>query len=157
MKGMSIDQMPPKKILAIVTEYLETRFGLGAEDLSGYSFYLSSKGRVYLGPKAAIDKPKIVTIGLLAARVSNAVKPSTNLLQVFGRRIQKNFIQLSRAQAVSYARGEDLALSPGQADACTQGYVLLKYGEYPLGCGQLQGRFIKTMLPKAKRLELKFL
>ncbi|MFN7990714.1 MAG: hypothetical protein U0R44_01005 [Candidatus Micrarchaeia archaeon] len=157
MKGKDIDQLPPKKVLAMVSGYFEERFGLSPDVFSGHSLYLSSKGRVYLGPKSAIDKPKIVTLGLLAARVGNSVKPTTNILQLFGRKVTKSIIELTREQTISFARGEDLALRPEQADSCPAGYVLLRHAGYPLGCGQLQGRFIKTMLPKAKRLEIKIL
>ncbi len=157
MKGKDIDNMPPKKVLSMVSGYLEERFGLAPSGFEGYGMYLASKGRVYLGPKRAIDKPRIVTLGLLIARVSRSVKPSTNLFQLFGRQISRNRIELDREQALSFAKGEDVRVSEGQAASCTDGYVLLGYEGFPLGCGFLQVGAVKNLVPKAKRLELKYL
>jgi NOL1/NOP2/fmu family ribosome biogenesis protein len=157
MKGRDIDNLPPEKVVKMVEGYLGERFGITREDLSGFGMYLASKGRVYLGPEKAIDRPRIVTIGLLIARVSRSVKPSTNLLQLFGRRISRNRISLEREQAVAFARGDDLRCGQGQASSCTDGYVLLSYEGFPLGCGFLQGGAVKNLVPKAKRLGLKYL
>ena len=157
MKGRDIDNLPPQKVLGMVTSYLDERFGIGKEGLEGFGLYLASKGRVYLGPKRAIDKPRIVTLGLLIARVSRSVKPSTNLFQLFGRRISRNYIELDRPQTVAFARGEDVRVAEAQAASCTEGYVLLRYKGFPLGCGFLQGGAVKNLVPKAKRLELRYL
>lgn len=146
--------LPPDQLKAAVLDYLEGRFGLDPELFSGSGFYLASKGRVYLGPQQSIPKPRIVTIGLLVARVGENIKPTTNLLQAFGRHVKKNSIALSREQTLAYARGEDI--SPDAGDA-TEGYVLLSYEGHPLGCGLLKDGTIKNMLPKAKRTELKYL
>jgi len=146
--------LPPDKLKDAVLEYLDERFGLGPELFSDFGFYLASKGRVYLGPKQSIPKPRIVTIGLLVARVSDAIKPTTNLLQAFGRHVKKNSIPLTKEQTVSYARGEDIRPESGDV---TDGYVLLTSDGHPLGCGLLKDGTIKNMLPKAKRTELKYL
>lgn len=157
MKGKQIEDIPPQKILKMVTTYLDDRFGISTESLSDFGLYLASKGRVYLGPKRIIEKPKIVTLGIIIARVSRSVKPSTNLLQLFGRQVTKNYIVLSPDQTKSFVKGEDLRLSEEQIGTCTDGYILLRYLEYPLGCGFLQAKTVKNLLPKAKRLELKYI
>ncbi len=157
MKGKDIDNMPPKKVLSMVSGYLEERFGIAPGMMAEHGMYLASKGRVYLGPKRVIDKPRIVTLGLLIARVSRSVKPSTNLFQLFGRQIIRNYIDLDRGQTLSFAKGEDVRAAEGQAASCTDGYVLLRYKGFPLGCGFLQGGAVKNLVPKAKRLELKYL
>ncbi|MFH0738157.1 MAG: hypothetical protein V1827_06410 [Candidatus Micrarchaeota archaeon] len=151
------DKTPPlEKLKPMVIDYLNSRFGLDEGIFEGYGFYLASKGRVYLGPKRTIDRPRIVTVGLLIARVTDAVKPSTNLLQAMGRLIKKNRIELTKEQTLSYAKGEDVMFKEAPKGA-TEGYVLLSYLENPLGCGHLKNKTIKNMLPKAKRLEIKHL
>ncbi len=152
-----MEELPPKKVMGLVSGYLDERFGLGPEAFEGYGMYMASKGRVYLGPKALIERPKIVTLGLLIARVGGTVKPTTNLLQLFGKRVTKNRLVLSREQARSFARGEDVRLEAGDEEGCAEGYVLIAYGGTPMGCGFLKGGVVKNMLPKAKRLELKYL
>ena len=147
-------EVPQDKLKETVLEYLEERFDLKPELFSDFGFYLASKGRVFLGPKRGIDRPRIVTIGLLIGRVDNAVKPTTNLLQAFGKHIKKNAISLTKEQTISYVKGQDIMLDSGDI---TDGYVLLNYSGHHLGCGLLKGGTIKNMLPKAKRMVLKHL
>jgi NOL1/NOP2/fmu family ribosome biogenesis protein len=145
----------PKNIQKDVLGYLETRFGLGAENFKDHRLYLASKERLYLGPKFVPDDRKIVTLGILIARASSSIKPTTNLFQLFGGRITKNIILLDKAQTIIFAKGEDLPITDPQG--ATDGYVLLKYGNIPLGCGLLKTGQLKNMLPKAKRLGISFL
>jgi len=138
----------------MVLSYLEERFGIERRHFSGFEFYMASKGRVFLGPKRIPGRLKPVSVGILVARMSGTVKPSTNLLQLFGRHASRNIVDLPKEQALRYLRGEDLRL-PG--NGTTDGYVLMKYLGFPLGCGMLKKGIIKNMLPKAKRIEAKFL
>lgn len=143
--------------LSDVLEYLEKRFGLDRSIFAEHSFYIASKGRIYLGPKHAIGSPRIVTLGLLIARADGSIKPTTNLLQIFGRSVTRNALNLEKGQAIAYAKGEDIKVDKTQHADVSDGYVLLKYGNHPLGCGLIKSGVIKNMLPKAKRLEIKFL
>lgn len=133
--------------------YLEERFGIPGSVFAGHEFYSASKGRVYLGPKKTISSPEPVSVGMLAARIGRAVKPSTNLLQLFGRHATKNIIKLDRKNTLKYVNGEDIEV---ETDA-TDGYVLLTYKNSSIGCGFLKGKKVGNLLPKAKRARLKFL
>ncbi|HSB47477.1 MAG TPA: hypothetical protein VLD37_05665 [Candidatus Bilamarchaeum sp.] len=145
----------PEQTQKDVLKYLDERFGLEAGIFKEHRLYLASKERVYLGPRFVPDDRRIATLGILIARASSSIKPTTNLFQLFGGRITRNFIPLSRDDAIAFARGDDLKLA-AKPDA-GDGYVLLKYGDIPLGCGLLKAGAIKNMLPKAKRLEMRFL
>ena len=147
----------PLEIKQQVLEYLTQRFGLPASLFDSFEFYAGPTGRVILGPKLIDTKIEADTAGLLIARIGKSVKPSTNLLQLFGGSIGKNVIQLDREKAIKYVRGLDLHLDGDKIGEATGGYVVLKYDRYSLGCGLLQGNQLKNMLPKAKRLELKYL
>lgn len=140
-----------------VFQYLEERFGIKRALFDDYGLYMASKGRIYLGPRRVPDVPKIATIGLLVARVAGAVKPSTNLLQALGSHVTRNIIDASKEQAIAYARGGDFPLGKGKPEGVSDGYVLVRYDGAALGCGLLQGGTIKNMLPKAKRLELRYI
>lgn len=140
-----------------VFTYLEERFLLERDLFQNFTLYLASKGRIYLGPKNLVQHPRIATVGLLIARISGTIKPTTNLLQLFGRSVKKNFIYLTKDNAKKYARGDDLFISPEEMGDATAGYVLLRYLDFSLGCGLLKDNKIKNMLPKAKRLELQHL
>jgi NOL1/NOP2/fmu family ribosome biogenesis protein len=141
----------------LTLEYLERRYGLMPELFADFEFYASANGRIILGPKQIGPFLSPDTAGLLIARMGNTVKPSTNLLQLVGGLILKNFVALERENAIRYIKGLDLEVTPTEIGETTEGYVLLKYITFPLGCGLLQGSHIKNMLPKAKRLDVRFL
>ncbi|MBU0533120.1 hypothetical protein KKB44_06525 [Candidatus Micrarchaeota archaeon] len=134
--------------------YLQERFGIPANLFDDFEFYGASKGRVYLGPKSAISSPEPVSVGFLAARIGNSIKPSTNLIQLFGKYATKNIINLNKENTIKYANGEDVIIDSKEF---TDGYVILSYQGSPLGCGHAKGKTITNLLPKAKRLQLKFL
>lgn len=135
-----------------VLEYFMERFGIDPSNFDDYGLYMGSRGRVFLGPKKLIDKPPVVAPGILVARVSETIKPTSNFIQLFGRLASRNVVRLNREQARNFAMGSDLDVPPG-----SDGYVIVSYGKEPLGCGLLKGREIKNLLPKAKRQELKYL
>ena len=151
------NEQPPKETRGMVLDYLEERFGLAPEAFKGFGLYMASKGRIYLGPAQAIGSPRIVCLGITIARLSGTVKPSTNLIQLFGRQMNRNIIQLEKEEAASYAKGNDITLPAERLGATTPGYVALNYLDAPLGCGMLKDGAIRNMLPKAKRLTLKFI
>jgi NOL1/NOP2/fmu family ribosome biogenesis protein len=145
----------PDQIKTEVLRYLELRFGLSPDEFENHRLYLASRERVYIGPRSVMDDRKLVTVGILIARASSSIKPTTNLLQLFGARIKKSVITLDREQAIAFAKGNDIPITDPQ-DA-TDGYVLLKYQDISMGCGLLKAGNLKNMLPKAKRLDVKYL
>lgn len=138
-----------------VLEYLEKRFGMHRPIFEGFTFYLASRGRVFIGPQKVPQLPNIASVGLIAGRISKSIKPSSNLLQIFGKFVTKNFIELDKNKTLEFLKGNDLILTPSEIGNTTDGYVLLKYLNYPIGCGLLKGKKdLKNMLPKAKRLKI---
>ncbi|MBU0591769.1 hypothetical protein KKF81_06825 [Candidatus Micrarchaeota archaeon] len=137
-----------------ILDYFEGRFGINKSYFEGFGFYLASKGRVFLGP-TSIGNLKFVSVGLLVVRISRVIKPTTNILQIFGKYANQNIIMLTKKQAEDYVFGMDLKID--DYASVTDGYVILKYANSSLGCGFLKNNVVKNMLPKAKRLELKFI
>ena len=135
-----------------VLAYFETRFGLQRSLFSDFIFFSGEGGRIYLGPRSFPDLKETLHVGLPAARVGRSIKPSSHLVQLFGRHATKNVVQLTRYEAAAYMQGDDL---PAKGDA-TDGHVILMHDGVPLGCGLLRDGVIKNRLPKAKRLALKY-
>ncbi len=140
-----------------VLDYLELRFGLLRTLFDDFGFYAGPKGRVIVGPKQYDETIVPDTAGLLIARVHKSVKPTTNLLQIFGALATRNTITLSRAQTLKYLQGLDIKPTEDDIVDATNGYVLLRYDRYALGCGLFQDGQVKNMLPRAKRIELEHL
>ncbi len=134
-----------------VLDYFEERFGIEKSNFDDYGLYMGSKGRVFLGPKKLIDKPPIIAPGILIARISQAIKPTSNFIHMFGHLAKRNVINVTRERAKDFAMGSDLE---AEGD---DGYVIVSYEGKPLGCGLLKEGAIKNLLPKAKRQELKYL
>ncbi len=142
---------------ADVLAYLESRFGLEQALFADYGLYASSKGRIYLGPKRLVNHPRIATVGLLIGRTGNAIKPTTNLLQLFGRHVKKNYVVLGKENAATFMGGSDVKVATGEKGDASDGYVLVRYLGFSLGCGMIQGDNVRNMLPKAKRLAVAYL
>lgn len=148
------EEPPPKPDR--LYDYLEARFGIPKNSFEGYCLYLGSKNKIYLGPKSAPDKLKIICIGISIARMDGGIKPTTNLFQVFGNLVTANFVELGLEQAMEYVKGGDLTILE-QKPSVSDGYVLLRYQSNNLGCGLLKNGIVKNMLPKARRMKLNYL
>lgn len=147
----------PEDLRLRTLAYLEERFGLPRALFDAFAVYAGAKGRVILGPRLIPATLDVDTAGLVIARVNRSVKPTTNLFQVFGRLVQRNTITLSREQTLRYIEGIDIKVGPDDTVDALPGYVLIKYDDYPLGCGLFQEGQIKNMLPRAKRLDVELL
>ncbi|MBI5228093.1 hypothetical protein HY988_05880 [Candidatus Micrarchaeota archaeon] len=145
----------------LVLEYLKERFGIEADLFSNYEFYSGGQGRVYLAPSGISNIQKIVTVGLSVARTSSTVKPTTNFFQSFGSFVKKNIVLPSKEKTLKYLKGEDFQLDELEMNSSTEGYVMIQYksgnNTFFLGCGLFQNNWIKNVLPKEKRLDIKFI
>jgi NOL1/NOP2/fmu family ribosome biogenesis protein len=148
------DSIKPSEVKESTLHYLEERFGIPRSIFEGYSLYLGPKCRVYLGPAQVPPSLRIVSPGLLVARADSGIKPSTNLFQLFGREVSKNIVNLERASVPKFVKGDDLLISTEERKDATDGYVLVRYQGYDLGCALLKGPTLKNQVPKAKRLGL---
>ena len=137
----------------LIFKHLEEKFGIDKKIFKGFELYMATRGRVFLGPKTIVKKLPIISLGFLILRFGH-IKPTTNFFHMFGKHVKKNYLEVTREQAISYIRGEDLDLKEKNG---LEGYVLVKYGQFPLGCGLVKEGKLKNMLPKAKRLNVKFL
>jgi len=136
-----------------VLEYFEEHFNVGKEIFSGYELYEDNKGRIFLGQQNIPKDLRIISPGLQIATIDKTVKPSTTLLQIIGKKITKNTLHLTREKAIHFIKGEDIEIK----NETVQGYVLLKYKEHPLGCGHYKNGIIKNMLPKGRKINIKFI
>jgi hypothetical protein len=142
---------------AELLDYLKQRFGIPPSTFEGFVFYSSTRGRISIGPEQVISRPEPISVGVLAFRAGGALKPTTNLFLIFGKYATKNIIRLDRANASAYAQGNDVRLSAEDLADCTEGYVIVSYEDTPMGCGHLRDGLVNNLVPKAKRMKLKYL
>ena len=185
---------------------LEERFGLDKKIFEKFLFFEATKGRIFITSKIPAEALGyyIQTLGQLFCRLDASTKPSTNMIQIFGKFATKNVLSLTKEQTKTIIEGFDLELafslesiSPNAKDAgmsrvsarhepalereiyktedskhkteslpcpketncngVTDGYVILKYKNFFLGCGLLKEGKLKNMIPKAKRIRVDLL
>ena len=156
---MNAERMGKKEVAKILEE-LKERFGFKPDAFEGYDFYRNAKDKIFIvGKEASLATrayPKRLTnAGMLFARQDATLKPSSNMIQLFGRAVHKNVLEIDRVKARIYVEGFDIDVETPKN--VKDGYVILKYEGNPMGCGLLKEGQVKNMIPKAKRMRLKFI
>ncbi len=137
-------------------KYLEERFGLKKELFEDYVFVKSGR-KIWITNRDVVDKNfsglNVEAVGMLFLRwekKKERIKLTTNGAQMFGMHATKNVVEVSEGKVHDVLCG--LNLYDIECDA-EDGYVILKYKEHILGIGLKQGRFIKNLIPKARRIK----
>ena len=136
--------------------YLCERFGFSERDFSGICFISDGK-RVFAAGESACKTNlplKTHSKGMVAGRIQRngkIVKPTTNFIQLFGRKARKNVIEIGDDERDRFIRGEDIECGEKCAD---DGYVIVSWKGIPIGCGLLKGNILKSQIPKSKAINV---
>lgn len=137
----------------IMLNELKQRFGFDKELFKKFKF-IQYKDRVDVITSDFIPEMfvsfKVETAGMSFARISRDVKPTTNMIQTFGRHATKNVLSLDKEEMEKFVRGLDLFNVDGN---CANGYVIVKYKGHCLGCGLLNEGSLKNQVPKQRRIQ----
>ena len=114
--------------------------------------YIGSKNRIYIGPEE-IERLVPESTGLCIFRLDRTPKPTTNFIQLFGKKITKNIINLDRNQTLDLCNGSDLEI----VSNVEPGFVSLMYKNISLGCGHWNGEILKNQIPKSRFCKINFL
>ncbi len=135
---------------------IESRFGISKNVFEDFFLFKGTKGRIFITSKIPQESLGyyIQTLGQLFCRLDATVKPSTNMIQIFGKFATKNVLELKKEDAQKAISGFDFEIKNSE---CSDGYVILKYKNFFLGCGLLKNCQVKTMIPKAKRIKVDLL
>ena len=133
------------------------RFSLSRDLFSELGLFQTER-KIYAGTNVSLQDslfPSAETAGLAFLRPNGVLKPTTDFLQLVGKHARKNFIELSRDDAVRYIQGEDIDLSKKIPENVAAGYVIVKYKGYILGCANFKEGNMKNQLPKSRRMRIK--
>ncbi len=140
-------------------KYLEERFGIEKSAFSGFSFH-ETTDKIYIMsgdiPSKDLNGLRIVQTGIVAGRIfdkGGKFKPTTNLLQIFGKFASKNMVELNEKEKEDYVRGLDIENKV--SEGVENGFVIVKFGKDVLGCGIYVDGQIKNQIPKSRRLALR--
>ncbi len=149
------------KILSIkekkkIEEFLKERFGI-----TRVAGLLVKRGeeRIFLfqgnlNPKQIIELEKTIPlerVGIYFAKmVREEPKLSIEGVQILKDQIKKNIFELDKEQAEQWMTGQELNIKTGK-----KGFIIMKYNDDLLGCGNASEEKITNFIPKSRRLKLK--
>ena len=139
----------------VLLEYCLERFGINSDIWEGYNWYSGSKNKIYLANTLELERIIPESKGLCIFRLDKSPKPTTNFLQLFGRYITRNYVELDNENTTKYCRGEDLILENNKS--IIPGFLLMTNKNRFLGCGHWNGEILKNQLPKSKFCKINFL
>ncbi|MFL2944841.1 MAG: methyltransferase RsmF C-terminal domain-like protein [Candidatus Poseidoniales archaeon] len=139
----------------LIQEYCVERFGMDSEIWNNYEWYSGSKNKIYLANTLDIERIIPESKGICIFRLDKSPKPTTNFLQLFGKYISKNYIEINNKNTIKYCKGDDLILESNKA--IVPGFVLITNNKRFLGCGHWNGKLLKNQLPKSKFCNINFL
>lgn len=136
-----------------ILTYMEERFGILPAVFEDYLVFRRKNTWRMLKKCEHMDKAaqlKVEAVGIKAFhRIRNFIKPTTRLIQMFGRHAVKSRITLTKEALDSLARGERLPV-----EAPTEnGYIILFYRGHALGLGLVVNGVLQSQIPKS---ELRF-
>ena len=136
-----------------LTKQLDERFGIPKESFNDYHF-IENEEKFWICSldTTTIDFKNLRTegIGMLFARKGLTLKPTTNMIQLFGKFATKNIVELNEEQKTRFLSGLDISELDANVDS---GYVIVKYKENYLGCSLYKEGTLKNQIPKAKRIK----
>jgi|TARA_B110000881_G_C18590425_1_gene527600 hypothetical protein len=139
----------------LVSDYCVERFGINSKILEKYSWYSGSKNKIYIANTLELERIIPESKGICVFRLDKSPKPTTNFLQLFGKYITKNYVEINNENTIKYCRGDDLILE--NSEALIPGFMLIANKNRFLGCGHWNGELLKNQLPKSKFCKINFL
>lgn len=132
---------------------LVRRFGLPDEALAGFEAMLApEQGTVFLATPGVMrfDAVRPLRRGIRLCRLfPHSVKPTTHAMQVLGRYATRNFIEVSREQAVALVAGGRLELDSD----CEDGFVLIRCRGFTVGVGLYHRPVLKSQIPRFRPVD----
>ncbi len=148
--------------------YIKERFGIGEELFENYGFF-RTKEKFYICSEACVKNEhfgRAETGGLAFARPNKHLKPTTDMLQLFGKHAKKNIAELGKEYAEKFIRGEDIIFDKSERQesqesqekpaAFEEGFVIVKYKGHILGCANFSRGSLKNLIPKSRRVRIKW-
>ena len=140
---------------ALLIKYCVERFGMPKEVFEEYQLYEGSKNKVYLIKKLIKLRFIPESSGLCIFRFDKTPKPTTNFLQLFGLKIKKNVLDISKTNLIKYCNGNDLEINIKENNI-KPGFIAIRYKKSVVGCAHWNKNIIKNQLPKSRRCKINY-
>ncbi len=107
-----------------------------------------------LSPKEITELEKTIPlerIGIYFAKIiRDEPKLSIEGVQVLKNQIKNNIFELNKEQTEQWMTGQELNIKTGK-----KGFIIMRYNDDLLGCGNASEEKITNFIPKSRRLKLK--
>lgn len=151
-----------KREKKIILAEMEKGFGIPKEVFKKLDFFKTKK-RVYVCTKECLRDElfsRAETAGIGFARPSKVLKPTTDMLQLFGKHAKKNVVELSKEKLKGLIKEGEIEIGRKSAGKQEEkqgerGYMLISYKKQILGCGFLKEGMLESKIPKARRALLR--
>ena len=141
--------MAEKGERASLISYMEERFAIPASDFDETLLFRHQQSWWLLKKSPSIPVPgalKVNMVGMKAfQKVGAFIKPTTRLIQVFGRRAKKSIVKLTEEELQPLLREGTIELPDSGLE---DGYVILCFEEEVLGLGLLIRGKLKSQIPR---------
>ena len=139
-------------------EIIEREYGIPKSFFKNYGLTIRGK-KLWIYEKTLENFERFwVSIGIVGFRISRIedkmiLKPTTNFIQLFGKEFKKKIYELDNWEEVKlFVNGKNLEIK----EKCDlKGYVVVKYEEHYLGCGRIEGKTLRNLVPKDRRILIK--
>ena len=136
--------------------YCKERFGLSKEIFENIELCQGSKKKIYMLQKIANLRLNPESSGLCIFRFDKSPKPTTNFLQLFGSKINKNVVDIDRENLIKFCRGDDLIINLN-VNSVKPGFIAIRFNELVIGCAHWNKDIIKNQIPKSRRCKINYL
>lgn len=124
-----------------VNELLEEQFGTQID----LEFKKMGKNRIYAFKRCGLNI-KTYHYGLYFGKMDkDGIRLTIEGSYLIGPSAKKGVLEVEEDKAIKWMRGEDI-------EGNVRGYVIIKWGNYFLGCGKGNGKEIRNFIPKRRRI-----
>ncbi|GAI01340.1 unnamed protein product [marine sediment metagenome] len=80
------------------------------------------------------------------------IKPDNDLIQVFGKKANRNYYEIKEYQLKKFLQGETVKIDsrPG----ISKGFVIVTYKKMPIAIGKYNGKEMKSEVKRERRIPL---
>lgn len=149
-----IDYMGKIEFEGSAVEHFYRRFGVDPKRFKGYSIF-QNKGMSFISTPQVYSFWEVKTIrkGLEFGKIyGQEIKPDNDLIQVFGKKANRNYYEIKEHQLNKFLKGETIRIDsrPG----ISNGFVIVTYKKMPIAIGKYNGKEIKSEVKRERRIPI---
>ncbi len=138
-----------------ILELLEKSFGIKRDIFEPMEFLRIGNDLYIMSKEVFTFRPmRVYRRGLRFAQIfSHSTKLATGAIQLFGKLAEKNTIQLSYAEAMMFAQGQEFSPYVKPTNSAN-GLVIAQYKQFPIGIGNYKDGRLKSLISRSQVIRI---